>query len=346
MKLLPVAQNLKEWIALKADMVPIPLAHTHICFMLARAVLEAHSLNVFEAFKDGPLTIGEAAGKTKLNQRALKSLLNVLISTSYFTFSANKYKLTSHARKWCLQESKFSLHNQQLFNKVCWEWMEHLPEFLKTGNGLQYHDKLSAAEWEIYMKGMEGVAMNSAKDAVRMAPVLKNPLKMLDIGGSHGLYTYEFCEKYPSLKGVIFDLPSAVEKAQPLLQKRFPGNRIRYVRGNALTEDLGTEEYDLVFISSLMHHFTEEENKLLCYKVAKALRKGGYFIIQEFIRPEPSGNMEMVGSILDLFFNLSSTSGNWSEAELKNFQVNSGLVFHRTKNFLSPPGFSQLTARK
>ena len=45
MKLAPIPQNIKEWIALKADLVPVPLAHTHICFMLSKAVLEAFSLN-------------------------------------------------------------------------------------------------------------------------------------------------------------------------------------------------------------------------------------------------------------------------------------------------------------
>ena len=346
MKLAPVPQSIMEWMALKTDLVPVPLAHTHICFMLSKAVLEAFSLDVFEAFKDGSKNIEQAAQYTKLDQRALKSLMNVLISTGYFTYSNGIYSLTKHARKWCLKESTHSLYNQQLFNNVCWNWMEYFPKFLKTGKGLQYHETFNEKEWELYQNGMASVATGTAKQTVKMAPKLINPDKMLDIGGSHGLYTVEFCKKYPSMKAVIVDLPPAVEKAEPILRKNYTGDNIQYKKGNALTDDFGKEEYDLVLMSSLMHHFSLDQNNLVVKKISTALKKGGYLIIQEFIRPEPSAKMEMVGTILDLFFNLSSTSGNWSMDELINFQKQAGLKHVKIKKFLTLPGFGQVIGQK
>ena len=346
MKLAPIPQNILEWFALKADLVPVPLAHTHICFMLSKAILEAFSLNVFEAFKDGSKNLEQAAEYTQLDQRALKSLLNVLISTGYFTYSKGIYSLTKHSRKWCLKESENSLYNQQLFNNVCWNWMEHFPKFLKTGKGLQYHETFNEIEWELYQKGMESVASGTAMQVVKMAPKLMNPDKMLDIGGSHGLYSASFCKKYPTMKAFILDLPPAVEKAEPLLRKKYSGNNIIYKKGNALTDDFGNLEFDLILISSLMHHFTIEQNNIVVKKIEKALKKGGYLIIQEFIRPEPSPKMEMVGTILDLFFNLSSTSGNWSMDELIQFQKQVGLKFKKVNKFLSLPGFVQVIAQK
>ena len=346
MKLAPQPQNIMEWIALKADLIPVPLAHTHICFMLSKAILEAFSLNVFEAFKDGSKNLEQAAKYTQLDQRALKSLLNVLISTGYFNYTNGIYSLTKHSRKWCLKESENSLYNQQLFNNVCWNWMDHFPEFLKTGKGLQYHETFNEKEWELYQKGMESVASGTVMQVVKMAPKLMNPDKMLDIGGSHGLYSAAFCKKYPTMKAFILDLPPAVEKAEPLLRKKYSGNNIFYKKGNALTDDFGNEEYDLILISSLMHHFTSEQNNIVTKKIEKALKKGGYLIIQEFIRPEPSSKMEMVGTILDLFFNLSSTSGNWSMEELIQFQKQAGLKFKKMNKFLTLPGFVQVVAQK
>ena len=61
---------------------------------------------------------------------------------------------------------------------------------------------------------------------------------------------------------------------------------------------------------------------------------------------EPSPKMEMVGTILDLFFNLSSTSGNWSMDELIQFQKQVGLKFKKVNKFLSLPGFVQVIAQK
>ena len=148
------------------------------------------------------------------------------------------------------------------------------------------------------------------------------------------------------MKAFILDLPPAVDKAEPLLRKKYSGNNIIYKKGNALTDDFGNEEFDLILISSLMHHFTAEQNNIVTKKIEKALKKGGYLIIQEFIRPEPSAKMEMVGTILDLFFNLSSTSGNWSMEELIQFQKQAGLKFKKVKKFLSLPGFVQVVAQK
>ena len=95
-----------------------------------------------------------------------------------------------------------------------------------------------------------------------------------------------------------------------------------------------------------MHHFTSEQNNNVVKKIEKALKNGGYLIIQEFIRPEPSPKMEMVGTILDLFFNLSSTSGNWSMDELIQFQKQAGLKFKKVNKFLTLPGFVQVIAQK
>ena len=346
MKLSPVPQNIPEWLALKSDLVPVPLAHTHICFVLSRAVLEAFSQNVFEAFNEKPLSLIQASEKTQLNKRALNSLLNVLLSAGYFKYSNGNYSLTKHSRKWCLKESKHSLYNQQMFNLICWDWMNHMPEFLKTGKGLQYHDTFNEAEWELYQKGMESVAANTSTTSVKIAPRLTNPVSMLDIGGSHGLYSAAFCNKYPSLKSTILDLPQAVDKAEPLLRAKYKGNNIQYRKGNALSDDFGNDEHDIVLMSSLMHHFSEEQNLSVSKTISKSLKKGGYFIIQEFIRPEPSSNMDMLGATLDLFFNLSSTSGNWSIDELIAFQKKSGLTHVRTNRFMMLPGFVQVIGRK
>lgn len=346
MKSGPIPQNPIEWIALKSNLMPVPLIHTQLNFVLSKAVLDAYELQVFEAFKDGSRSLDEVVQSTKLERRALQSLLNLLIAADYLHYANDHYSLTKMGRKWALKDSPDSLYQQQLFNQVCWEWMPHLQTFLKTGKGLQYHETFTKKEWELYQKGMESVAVGSVKATVKMSPKFTLPTQMLDIGGSHGLYSVAFCHKYPSLQATILDLPSAVEQAQPILKRHYEGTNIRFQAGNALTDDFGENQYDLVLMSSLMHHFSAEQNLLVSQKVAKSLKKGGYFIIQEFLRPEPSNSMEMIGAILDLFFNLSSTSGNWSKDELIDFQEKSGLKHHKVNKFLTLPGYVQIVAQK
>jgi SAM-dependent methyltransferase len=346
MKLAALPQSPIEWLALKANLMPIPLLQSQIAFVLSRAVLDAYQFDVFGACREGRKNLDEITKFTQLDKRALKSLLNVLIAAGYFNYTNGEYSLTKMAKKWALKDSPNSLYNQQLFNIVCWDWMTYLPEFLKTGKGLQYHETFNENEWDLYQKGMESVALGSAKPAVKMAPKLTNPTRMLDIGGSHGLYSIEFCEKYPTLKATVLDLPAAVEKAEPIMRKHYTGTNINYQGGDALTDDFGENQYDLVLMSSLMHHFSAEQNIAVSKKICKALKPGGYFIIQEFLRPEAANDMEMVGSILDLFFNLSSTSGNWSATELIDFQEKANLKHRKVNKFLAPPGYVQVVAQK
>jgi SAM-dependent methyltransferase len=179
-----------------------------------------------------------------------------------------------------------------------------------------------------------------------MAPMPSNPAEMLDIGGSHGLYCVELCKKYPTLRATILELPQAVEKAQPALEKFNMGDRIKYWTGNALTEDFGENRYDLILISNLMHHFSAEQNIKVSQKVAKALKPDGYFVIQEYLRPETSSRMEQVGTIIDMTFNLTSTSGTWSLNELKEFQEKAGLIHHKVNKFMGLLFFIQVCAKK
>jgi SAM-dependent methyltransferase len=346
MKIGVIPQNPVEWLVMKGNVAPTPLVHTQIAYVLSRAVLCAFRFGIFETMKDGGATVQQVAQKTNLNERALGSLLNVLLSAGYFKYDNGIYSLTRMAKKWCLRDNPHSLYNQQMFNIVCWDWMVYMDEFLQTGKGLQYHETFNDHEWDLYQKGMESVAASSAAASVKMAPKMTAPAHMLDIGGSHGIYSVEYCKKYPTLSAIVLDLPPAVEKAAPILARYDMGERVMHRAGNALTDDLGTSEYDMILVSSLIHHFSKQQIISLSEKITKALKPGGYYLIQEFTRPKPAAKMEMVGSLLDLFFNLSSTAGNWSLDEIRAFQNSEGLKHVKINKFLVPPGYIQAVGRK
>jgi len=386
MKMALKPQNLLEWIALKLNLVPIPLVHTQISFVFSRSVLMAFKLNIFEVIHEqSSLTVEQIAQLTQLQPNRLRSLINILVSAGYLKFQKKRFRLfgvmsifkklmnsfnnhnttsvtrventinvsteeprfslTKMAKKWCLKNSPNSLYNQQIFNLICWNWMDSMELFLKTGQGLQYHETFTTEEWRWYQLGMADVAKDIAKATVKKIPMPPRPKYMLDIGGSHGLHSVELCKQYPTLKSVILDLPQAVEKAMPILLEKQMGNRVSYWPGNVLEEDLGEDKYTLVLAANVIHHFTKEQCHLLSNKVSRTLKIGGIFVIQEFLRPELSENMDMSGAILDLFFNLSSSAGNWSLEEIKSFQKEAGLKHLRVHRFRTP-GYVQICAIK
>ncbi|GHB88419.1 methyltransferase [Persicitalea jodogahamensis] len=347
MQLRVFPDNLKEWLALRLNLVPMPLLHAQVLPVISRAVLEAVDGGVFEAIQNGHTTTEAIAGACGFDVRATTQLLGVLTSVNYLQFKKKEYRLTRITRKWILADSPDTVRDLAIYNnRIVWPWLEKMGEYLKTGKGLQYHDSLQADDWELYQRGMWAGAISEAKEFARKVPLPKNATQMLDIGGSHGLHSVETCRRYPGITATILDLPGAVEKAAPLLAKQNMGDRVVHQVGNILTDELPESTYDLILMSSVAHHFTEEQNILVAQKAAQALRPGGVFIINEFIRPDPQAAPELVGSSTDLFFGLTSTSGNWSVEEINTWQRASGLTPLRAIGYQAIPGRFQVGARK
>jgi predicted O-methyltransferase YrrM len=118
---------------------------------------------------------------------------------------------------------------------------------------------------------------------------------MLDIGGSHAYYSVAICRRHPGLRAVILDLPEAVKHAASILLREGMGDRVKHRAGNALTDDLGTQAWDLVFIANLVHHFDEKANRDLVRRIARTLRPGGILVIQDFIRLQQPGEGGQIG---------------------------------------------------
>lgn len=347
MQLTITPENPLEWLALRANLAPIPLLHAQIMPVLAKAVLEAGDKGVFDAAKDGPLSLDEFVQKLSLNRKALGELLSLLTALGYFTYRNNQFALTRMARRFAVGDSEQSVHGMMLFNnRVMWHWLDQLGMYLETGRGIHYHDTLTAEQWRYYQEGMVAASVTEAREFGRRAPVPKTAQTMLDIGGSHGQHSVALCKRLPALSSVILDLPPAIEQAAPLLARQGMGERVRHRPGNALTDDFGTNTYDIVLLSSLAHHFTPEQNQHVTNNVARALRPGGVFIINEFIRPDVGAKPELIGSSTDLFYGLTSTAGNYSVAEMQAWQRNAGLNPHKVVTYRTMPGRAMVVAKK
>ncbi len=348
MRFSPIAQNPLEWIALKTGLVPTPLAYSHFGFMMSKFLLEAVDKGVFEVIGHKRVSLEQIAGLCNLNEKALKSLLGVLATMGLINHTNHSFFLTRKSKKWILKDSPDSLYWLLMFdNRVCIKWMDNVGSFLETGKGLQYHDTLNEEEWFYYQKAMEAAASATSKEAVRKIPVPAGATKMLDIGGSHGLYSVALCKKNAALSSIILDLPPAVEKAKPILEKYKMGERVKHQAGNVLTDDLSNEVFDVILMASVAHHFSNEENILVAKKAFRALKPGGVFTIMEVLRSDAiKYNGDMLGALGDFFFALSSTSGIWSLQEIKQWQKEAGFINYKKNTFMTIPGYASISALK
>jgi SAM-dependent methyltransferase len=237
-----------------------------------------------------------------------------------------------------LPSSRHSIADNILHRFVEWKAFEALEQFIITGEPMELHDHLPADDWPVYQRGMKSLAGLAVGEVVTRTKLPENPRRMLDIGGSHGVYSAGFCRRYPTLQAVILDLPEAVEHAAPLLAQENMGSRIVHQPGDAMTTPLGEQEWDFIFVSQLLHHFTAEMNEALCTRIQRSLRPGGTFAIADLERSKNAAVGGQVGTIFDLYFAATSRSGTWSAEEMQRWQIKAGMKTDAPMRLWTVPG--------
>lgn len=346
MKLSVQSENPLEWMALRLNLAPLPLLHTQIYFTVARTIMTAAELGIYEALGKGSKSSDEVAASCQTHPRSTRQLLDCLVGIGYLYFKNNHYSIVPKMQKWLLKENDSNIIGKLRFQLMEWNWMGQLEDYVKTGKPLDLHGTISAKEWEHYQEGMRDLSINAAREVAGKLKLSKTASRMLDIGGSHGLYSIELCKKNPNLKSTILELPGAVDFASNIAHRYDQSGNVSYQSGNALTDDLGEEQYDLVMINNVVHHFTEEQNIALAKKIARALKPGGLYAIGEFIRMEKPGEGGVMAASTGLYFSLTSSSGNWSESEMASWQTGAGLKRRKTISTMSIPGWKVTIAEK
>ena len=338
MRLGAVPENPIEWVVARLNVAPRPLLETQMAYTLARLIMVATKLGVFEALADGRATGREVAERSGTSPVGTEKLLFALAGAGYVRAEDGGYALTPVSRKWLLRASPHSIADKLLFQFLEWDWVARAEDYVRTGDPLELHSMTGDEQWDLYQRGMRAMANAFASEAAKRMPVPKDATDMLDIGGSHGYYSVALCRRHDGLRSTVLDLPEAVEQAAPLLAAEGMGDRVVHRAGDALTEDLGAGAYDLVLVAQLVHHFSETENRDLAARIARALRPGGVYAILDEFRPKSAKEAGQVGALLEFYFALTSQSGTWAVEEMAGWQRQAGLRPRRPIRLRTAPG--------
>jgi SAM-dependent methyltransferase len=346
MRLGAVPENPVERVIARLNLAPRPLLETQMAYTLARVVMVATKLGVFEALSAGPAAAAQVAERCRTDPQATEKLMFALAGAGYLQAQDGGYDLTPMSRKWLLRDSPHSLADKLILQFYEWDMLESSEDYVRSGQPIDLHGNLVEEAWVSYQRGMRSVARAFAAEAVRRLPVPRGATDMLDVGGSHGYYSVALCRRHEGLRAVVLDLPQAVAAAAPLLAAEGMGDRVIHRAGDALTEDLGEEAYDVVLVAQLVHHFSEEQNRHLATRVARALRPAGVFAILEEFKPATVREAGQVGALLEFFFALTSQSGTWTPGQMADWQRQAGLRPRKPIRFRTVPGVGMQVAVK
>lgn len=341
MKIGAIPQSLLEWMGLRLGAAPVPLVETHAAMLLAQTVMAGVELGLFDAMADLPRSAAEITAHCSLAPEPAAQLLDALAACGYLSYAGGRFALTRRARPWLLGSGNKSIRDKLLLQAVEWRWMEALPDFVRTGQPLEFHDSMTSNERSLYHRGMRALSGVAGAEVARRIPVPRGARRMLDLGGSHGHFAAEVCRRHPGLSAEVLDLPDAVEASAPMLAAEGLGDRLSHRIGDATTVELGAHQFDVVLMSNLAHHFDAATNRQIAVRVARALRPGGVFVIQDAGRSERPGRAGQIPALLGLYFALQSRPGvrTWTIAEMAEWQRAAGLSIHRARPLRTAPGW-------
>ena len=341
-----IASNPIEWLIIKLNLMARPVLDTQVAGTYAQVIMLAVKFNVFDALAAGPASAEKIAASCGTHPASTEKLLYALVGSGYLRRAGEDYDLTRLSRKWLVTSSPHAVNDKLMLQFYELGLVHRADEYLRSGRPLDFHTGMSDEVWDSYQRGMKALTYGQTEMVAKAVPVPTGATALLDIGGSHGAYSVALCRRHPGLRGTVLDLPDAVRHAAPLLAEEGMGDRVQHQAGNALTDDLGEEQYDAVIIIGVAHHFSDEQNRELTAKVARALRPGGSYTIAEFPAATGRSTSEQLPAIRDFYFALASESATWSPETMASWQRAAGLKPLKTVKVMSGGGLNLQSAIK
>jgi cyclopropane fatty-acyl-phospholipid synthase-like methyltransferase len=110
---------------------------------------------------------------------------------------------------------------------------------------------------------------------------LSGARRLLDLGGGPGTAALVFAQRWPGLACVVFDLPGPAAIAAEQIAAAGLGDRVTVRAGDFHTDDPGAD-YDVVYVSNIIHQMDAPATRELFRTCARALVPGGRILVKDF----------------------------------------------------------------
>ena len=345
---MPLKPNLIERLLINAGIIPGVLLDTGISMFQASALLTAGDIRLFNHLRNGSLTFDQVREKTNSSSQGLQVLLTCMINLGYINKNGSNYSLTKAMKRTVpidlfpqmvplfrainerLNDSTFAVRTNPAGGIMGWD-------FVKSGEIGQS-----------YQAAMRWLGSSTVKEVVARVKFSSSPKRMLDIGGSHGLYCVEFCRKYPLLKATVLDWPIGLENAKiTLREEKDVAERIDLYECDFEKENLPAEKYDFVFLGNIIHGLNEEANQVLYKKITDGtLPNATIVILDQYSNVKGSSFQKGIASLIGWNLFLFAGGRAYDFDVIKKWLGNYGFHSVSLTHLKRSPGFSFITAQK
>lgn len=303
-------------------------------YWISQAIYATAKLGIADQLKDGPQTVDQLATACSANPNALYRLLRALASAGiFFEVSPKEFRLTPLAellrsdtagskRALALMtgDEQFQawgeiVHSIQtgdtafdkVFGKPVFEYLGENPD--------------KAQIFDDAMTGIHGRETSSMLEAYDFSGVSV----LADIGGGNGSNIMAILKKYPEMKGILFDLPHVIERAQEQIKAEGLSDRCQLVGGDFF--DSVPSGADTILMRHIIHDWNDEKSQSILRNCQAAMPTNGKLLVVESVIPP--GNDPFAGKFLDLVMLLIPGGKERTEDEYRALYEDSGFELSR-----------------
>ena len=269
-------------------------------YQAARALLAADELGVVKLLESDSKSAEELAHATGTDAPSLYRFLRALSTVDLVEEdSEGRFSLGSLAS---------GLRDAARIGVESYRAWAELPFSLKTGKpafpevfGKSFYDYLSEDE-------VSAARFDSALAAVSRdwAPAVLEAYDfgafgtVADIGGGRGTFLATLLKAYPTMRGVLFDMPQVVEHAGPILDGAGVAERCHCV-GGSFFESV-PKRADAYTLCNLLTDWGDEHATAILKSCARAMPPHARVLVIDRVLPPPGDPNRQAMAFLDLFF--------------------------------------------
>ena len=260
---------------------------------MSQAVCVAAQLGIADKLADGPKKTAELAEATGCHTPALHRLLRALVTLQLCSAQDDGTFALTALGALLRTDSPNSVRSWAIWwGRYLWPIWANLFYSIKSGQGARRlvtgtegfgHLAENAEMAEVFNSAMVELTRLEASE-VRRAYDFTGIGLLVDVGGGYGELLTVHLAAYPGMRGILFDLPHAVEGGRPHLAELAAAGRCELVAGSFFESvPAGADAY---LLKNVLHDWDDAPAAIILRNCRRAMSQGARLLLIEQLMPE------------------------------------------------------------
>ena len=282
-------------------------------YRISQAIYVATRLGIPDLLADGPRELDELAQATGSHPPSLRRVLLILAGVGVLDkVGPRRFALTSMGVGLRTGVPR-SLRPSVLFllSESHWQPWGHLLHTVRTGetafdhvHGTGLFDYL-AGHPEVATLFNAGMAGNSPDHARLVAATydFSRMRTVVDVGAGRGRLLSTILERYPHLRGILFDRPHVIEDARQIVTEAGVADRCELVGGSFF--ETVPEGGDVYILRNIIHDWEDDQAVAILTNCRRAMADGArLLLVERYIADDPREALPVLHADLEMLVNV------------------------------------------